>query len=126
MTDKQNGHTKPIASNDYVEYMAARKPRYSDGPAATIMGHMRKIPDQRALFAMTCIEKWGLVAAEIEGEDSAGRAKVRRMTPDEIVTHAVAVAQKAFTAFEREGWIIDIPSYPDLLDAVKDAENSND
>lgn len=98
---------------------------YEKKPIA-LMAHARLLADQRAQFAMSCIERWGMVAADADGEDSAGRSKLRRLTSEEVVSHACECADKAYAEFRNRGWLVDIPSYQSLVDAMKDKENGND
>ena len=65
--------------------------------------------NQRAKFATIMLEKWAAVSAEMDGEDSAGRQKVRRMPPAEIVAYVCDVAQEAFNEFDQRGWLYPTP-----------------
>lgn len=61
---------------------------------------MEKIPtnmvaDMNANMAFALIERWGMVAATPDGEDSAGRQKFRLQTSDELVARAFTVATDA-------------------------------
>lgn len=60
-------------------------------------------------MAALLIERWGIVACELDGEDSAGRAKLRRMTVSELVTNACDTADAAWNEFEARGWLLEIP-----------------
>jgi hypothetical protein len=59
-------------------------------------------------LALKYIERWGMVCAEDDGEDAAGRQKVRPMTPDELVARAATIAKMAVEKLQAEGWIIPI------------------
>lgn len=117
----------PIVSSAHADLHAVR-PRYGDdtGFPVKIAQHPRVAIGPEANFALACIERWAMVAAELDGEDSAGRAKLRRMSPDEVVAHACDCAAKAFAAFKDRGWVIDVPSMAELAEAVKDQENNNE
>lgn len=80
----------------------------SNFPTTAIHETMR--PEIVASFAMVLIEKWGMVAAIDDGEDSAGRAKIRLATPAEVVDRAAEVASLAMTEFEARGWISHLPT----------------
>lgn len=69
-----------------------------------------QVPNTEARMAIAFVERWAMVAAEPDGEDSSGRQKLRRMTPDEIVNHACQTATLLWAQFERFGWLTDIPS----------------
>lgn len=83
--------------------------------------HGTKALQGTARLAATLIERWGLVAAEVEGEDSAGRAKIRRLTPDELVRDACNTAEAAWDEFEKRGWLLDIPLPVKSVKATEDA-----
>lgn len=80
--------------------------------------HARKLTLPRAEFALKLVERWGMVMAEVDGEDSAGRAKLRTLTADEVVSRAVAAADAVYAEIERRGWMVDLPSYADVQSAL--------
>ena len=131
MTEKQeeeNGKRfSPVASNEFWDAHALRTdygglPRH---PFVTLM-HERKVPDPRARFAMALIERWGMVTGETDGEDSAGRQRIRLQSVEEVTERACGCATAAFAAFEKRGWLIAMPSYQELVDQVQARENGND
>ena len=73
-----------------------------------------EVPNMQARLAISFVERWAMVAAEDSGEDTAGRQKVRRSTPNEIVDHACMVAEKLCAEFHRRGWLIQIPDYNEI------------
>ncbi len=87
--------------------------------------HNRKIPDARAVFAMQVIERWGMVAAIEDGEDSAGRQKLRLATISELVERAVQVSAAAFELFESRAWIVDTPDFATVVDRAREADERN-
>jgi hypothetical protein len=64
-----------------------------------------------AKFACDLVERWGMVAGQPDGEDSAGRAKIRLATAEELVDRAVDVTAKLFQRFKDDGWLIEV-AYP--------------
>lgn len=122
MTTKLNERYKPICGTDHLDIIAKHE-RFGD---AGVILHSRVVTDVRAQFAMACIEKWAMVAAEPDGEDSGGRLKVRRMTPSELVEHACQCSETAFKAFADRGWSTPMPPLADIVGAVQDEENAND
>lgn len=58
-------------------------------------------PDAVARVACALLEKWGMVAAVEDGEDSAGRQKLRLMSPEELVKRAFDTAE-GFMAMARD------------------------
>jgi hypothetical protein len=68
--------------------------------------HAKHMPDMRARLACTLIEKWGMVAATVaDGEDSAGRSRMRLLTPAEVVGRACETAERAIEEMHRLGWM---------------------
>lgn len=87
--------------------------------------HARQMLGERAAFAKEIIARWALVAGESDGEDSAGRSKLRCMTPTESATRACDVADAAFGEFYKRGWVIDMPSLDEMREEIKNRENKN-
>ena len=71
-----------------------------------------------AEIAVGLAEKYGLVAAMPHGEDSAGRAKLRLMTPHEIAERATETAKLLWLEFQKREWILDIPVPTENEDAA--------
>jgi hypothetical protein len=125
---KENGKssTKVIAQTEYFDVHVMRPSRYGENPWPCSVGqHAKVMLDPRATFVLQCIERWAMVAGEPNGEDSAGRQRLRRLTPSEIVDHATKCAAAAFAAFEEQGWAVKVPAFEDIADALKDQENGN-
>jgi hypothetical protein len=79
-------------------------------------------PDEKARLAMVLLEKWGMVQAHTDGEDSAGRAKLALMPVHEVVGRACEMADLAWREFERLGWVVPIPPIPVNGDDAEDGE----
>ena len=58
-----------------------------------------------ANFAAMMIERWGMVAATPDGEDSAGRQRLRLPTPEELVERAFECARIYMRVARNEGHI---------------------
>lgn len=71
-------------------------------------------PDEIATLATILIEKWGLVAAMPDGEDTAGRAKLRLPTPDELVNRAFDIAAKTYEVARARGLLISVPDLNEI------------
>ena len=69
----------------------------------------RLVPNEPATLAIDLLARWGAVASEIDGEDSAGRQKGRLQTPAEIVERACNVAEAALAEFEARDWLVELP-----------------
>ena len=68
-------------------------------------GHYAECPGMEATAVLNFIEKWGMVAAAPDGEDSAGRQKLRLATPEEMVARAMQTTEAAFRTLRAHGWI---------------------
>lgn len=73
--------------------------------STTIMVHETELFEQEAVIAGQMLERWGMVSAIEDGEDSAGRQKLRLATPDELVARAFACA-KLFMQKARDGGLL--------------------
>src|SRR5215207_3668850 len=71
------------------EFELVYRERYGNKPDPFL--NARKQLSMRARMAVALIEKWGMVAAIPDGEDSSGRQKLRMMKPKEMVERAVDV-----------------------------------
>jgi hypothetical protein len=72
--------------------------------------HKLRAPCTEASLAINLIERWGLVAAKPDGEDSAGRAKLELLTPEELVNRACDTADLVLKECEARGWMLPIPA----------------
>lgn len=86
--------------------------------------HVNYLPDSRMAFAQDIIAKWALVAAEPDGEDSSGRAKLKLKGPGEIAAFACEVAEKAFAEFEARGWMQPMPNVDQLFEMATNNKKS--
>ena len=75
---------------------------------------------QEAQMAITLLEKWGMVAAVPEGEDSAGRTTLRLMDPGEIVSRAFDIARLAMREARSRGLVLTVPDLNEI-NAERDA-----
>ena len=68
-------------------------------------------PTMKARMACALIEKWGMVVCDTSnGEDSAGRARMRLMKPGEVVDRACATADIAIDRMHELGWFTAMPA----------------
>ena len=86
-----------------------------------------ELPNVEARLALALIEKWGMVAGEADGEDTAGRQKIRLQSPEELVERACKTAQLAFARLRKEGWISVSPTFEeaDKIMEERDAKKTN-
>ncbi len=91
----------------------------------TVRAFYTEAPDRAASFAMELLEKWGLVAAMPDGEDSSGRAKMRLPTTQELVTRSFDIAEAAMAEARTRGMMVDLPDLNQInekWDAVQQAK----
>jgi hypothetical protein len=98
-----------------------RKNRWGASMPETII-YNKINPMHRATTALALLERWGMIAAEIDGEDSAGRTKARLMTPEEMVTRACDTANLVWDEFEKREWLLMLPEPPDEKPEAKQPE----
>ncbi|HHJ80712.1 MAG TPA: hypothetical protein ENJ65_03670 [Candidatus Tenderia electrophaga] len=79
--------------------------------------HDTELLNKQAAFMLQFIERWGMVAATEHGEDSAGRSKLRLLTPAELVDRAAVTAELAFAEMRRRGLIVDLPCLDEIHNA---------
>lgn len=80
--------------------------------------HNIVVPDARAQLAGELARHLALVAGQADGEDSAGRQKIRLLSPDEVATRALEIAEALWAGFEKREWMISMPS-PDEVNPPK-------
>ncbi|KKL25562.1 hypothetical protein LCGC14_2404040 [marine sediment metagenome] len=78
-----------------------------------VMVWEREYLEQEARFVLELLVRWGMVAAEPDGEDSAGRQKLRLQTPEELTTRAFAVADLAMKKARKDGLVHVAPELPE-------------
>jgi hypothetical protein len=86
--------------------------QYGDVPRPVV--HEREHPNFEARLAVNLLEKWGMVAAEPDGEDSAGRAKLRLSTPQELAVRACNVASETAAEIRKRGWFVSVPTWAEM------------
>ena len=93
-----------------LEYRVAKSKFEADANYPASYLHETRHPELEAKFAMALIERWGMVAGIEDGEDSAGRAKIRLISSKEVVERAVDVTSRAMAEFEARGWLKHLPT----------------
>ena len=63
-------------------------------------------------LAVRLLEHWGLVASESDGEDSAGRHRIRRASPEEVVARALDTATLLYSEARKRGLLVSVPEVP--------------
>lgn len=93
---------------DAIGAIHQKRQSWMGGPQEVAIVQTRAIGNA-ATIASQLATRWGMVAAVSDGEDSSGRAKLRIMTPKEIVERAVQVAELLIGEFEARGWFLELP-----------------
>lgn len=68
----------------------------------------------KARMACLLVERWGMVAAVEDGNDPQGRAKLRTMTPEEVVARACETADRMVDKIRALGWMQKNPTAEEL------------
>lgn len=63
----------------------------------------------QARLATAMVERWGSVAGEPDGEDTAGRSKLKLAAPDDLVKRACDVSESLVQQLNDRGWIMETP-----------------
>ena len=87
-----------------------------------LMLHENEHLELKAKVALSMLEKWGMVAAEPDGEDSAGRAKLKLPSADDLAKRACDVTDEAFTEFEKRGWVLKLPTMSEMKEKYAEKE----
>jgi hypothetical protein len=93
-------------SSEYTPGAYALADRYA---RETKSIHFHETPNQEAKFAMELIARFGTIEGRPDGEDSAGRQKIRSAEAEEVVQRSFALAEAAFREMRRRGWAIQVP-----------------
>lgn len=87
------------------------------GDNVGVSKHETEDVEREGFLAISLIEKWGMVAGQPEGEDSAGRSITRLQTPEELIDRAFTVAELAFARLREKGLIHQLPTIKEINDA---------
>ena len=68
-----------------------------------------RVPIQVANFAKEISKHLAIAAAHPDGEDSAGRQRMRLLTPVEAAARSCDIAEAVYREFDQRGWMLDIP-----------------
>lgn len=90
-----------------------------------VVVHEREQMTLKARLAVQMVERWGLVAAVPDGEDGAGRQKMRVPTPAELVGQACSVASALVDEFRRSGWMVEVPGIEEMERAAAEHRKQN-
>ena len=71
--------------------------------------YQTRYPTDVGGFALQLAAHFAIVAAQPDGEDSAGRAKMGLMHPGDVAQRACQVAEAMWAELNYRGWFIDLP-----------------
>jgi hypothetical protein len=95
-------------------------------PKPFVSIHPKEGLNAEAAYAMHLAERFALIAGEDDGEDSAGRQKLRLATPIEVVKRACNIAELMFIELRRRNWTVPIDSYKTIMERLeKQKEDRN-
>jgi hypothetical protein len=63
-----------------------------------------------ARVAISLVEKWGMIYANIEGEDSSGRQKFETASVSEVVKRACDMTESLFDEMRKRNWVPIMPN----------------
>lgn len=66
--------------------------------------------EPEAEFAQHLMGNMAMVAGAPDGSDATGRAKLRLMTPEEVVERAVSISTLAYKTFREKGMTVSVPA----------------
>jgi hypothetical protein len=104
-------------------------PRKPYGEAAGWSIHAREAWLMEAEIARDIAIRWALVTGIPDGEDSAGRQKLRLPTAEELAERSANIASALYTQFDQRGWLFEIPAQADAEKANaerREKEKAND
>ena len=82
-----------------------------DASPPFIVQHDSDIPDSRARLAQAILSHFALISAQDDGEDNAGRQKLRLLSPGEIAKRACDLSAAYYDEIEARGWLIHVPPF---------------
>lgn len=100
VTTNKTNHMKPP--------IVREEPATFGNPNRNVI-HNQECPNSIAAFAMDIMHHLAISTACPDGEDSAGRQKLKLLPPDGVAQRACEIADAAFREFEIRQWMIDTP-----------------
>jgi len=80
----------------------------------------------RAKICLDMITKWGIIAGDNDGEDSAGRSRLKLQDPKELVDRAISITEYAFNRFKENGFIYESMTLKEAKKIVKEKNTKNE
>lgn len=88
---------------------------------AEIIIHRNVVPTNQAETALELARHLSIVAADVDGEDTAGRQKLRLLTPAQVASRAAQIAEALWAEFEQRDWLLALPGVAELREADEKA-----
>jgi len=66
-------------------------------------------PNEEAMLAAELLRHLAICTGEPDGEDSAGRTKLKLLDPAACAKRACEIAHHALAEFKTRGWLLDLP-----------------
>ena len=76
--------------------------------------HNRVVLGLKAETVRHMVDRWGMVAAREDGEDSTGRSRITLLSPGELVERACHTTELMFDEFESRGWLTIAPTTKEI------------
>lgn len=89
----------------------------------TVVVHDTEAPTFEGRLAIVLVEKWGMICAAPDGEDAGGRAKLRPLTPSEVIDRACETAERLAKELRSRGWFTVLPSWEEAGRLATKAKN---
>lgn len=74
--------------------------------------HAKGFPNYTAKLAEQIVNHCAMVTGQVDGEDTAGRQKLKLMDPADVAKRACDIAENMVAIFEARGWIVEFPPLP--------------
>lgn len=84
----------------------------------TVVAYETESLDNVGRLAIVLIEKWGLVAATPDGEDTAGRAKALLPSNSELVERALDIAALFYAEARTRGHVVTLPDLNEINEGL--------
>ena len=78
--------------------------------ATEVNTHASVALNLEADLAFHLMKQLSIIAAKEDGEDSAGRQRIRLLSPEEVAERSCAIAAAAVRKFEENGWMKEVPA----------------
>ena len=86
--------------------------------------HDNEFLEQEAVLAGELVRHWGMVAGINDGEDTAGRTRIRLQTPTELVGRAFDTAKLFFETARAKGLIHTGPELSELNETKEQSDST--